>query len=93
MRRIQATKSGCVYKYRRYDSVEFVKVPRVLHVAVIFFKSMYNGNIQSWGWAKYRYRQFIENNFQQAKSAAIKALDSESCPVDVIRRFINRSWR
>lgn len=44
-----------------------------------------------WGWAKYRYRQVDKNTFQQAKDAAIQALDS--CPAEVIRRFINRSWR
>ncbi|KAF8812735.1 hypothetical protein BYT27DRAFT_7220844 [Phlegmacium glaucopus] len=31
------------------------------------------------------------NKFQQAKDAAIKALDS--CPIDVIRCFINCSWQ
>ena len=29
--------------------------------------------------------------FEDAKQAAFTALDS--CPVDVIRRFVNRSWR
>ena len=32
-----------------------------------------------------------QNTFQQAKEAALAALDG--CPVEVIRRFINRSWR
>jgi hypothetical protein len=47
--------------------------------------------LQYWGWAKYRYRQVDKNTFQQAKDAASQALDA--CPVEVIRRFINRSWR
>ena len=47
--------------------------------------------MQYWGWAKYRYRQYDKNTFQQAKDAAKKALDA--CPVEVIQRFINRSWR
>ena len=44
-----------------------------------------------WGWAKYCYQQIDKNNFQQAKDAAIKSINS--CPVDVIQRFINQSWR
>ena len=47
--------------------------------------------LQYWGWAKYQYRQVDKNTFQQAKDAALEALNS--CPVEVIRRFINRSWR
>ncbi|KIK02027.1 hypothetical protein K443DRAFT_6441 [Laccaria amethystina LaAM-08-1] len=31
-----------------------------------------------------------KNTFQQAKEAALAALDG--CPVKVIRQFINRSW-
>ena len=44
---------------------------------------------QYWGWAKYQYRQVDKNTFQQAKDAALEALNS--CPVEVIWRFINRS--
>ncbi|KIL54192.1 hypothetical protein M378DRAFT_188729 [Amanita muscaria Koide BX008] len=44
-----------------------------------------------WGWVKYRYRQVPKPRFDDAKKAAIKALDE--CPSDVIRKFINRSWR
>ncbi|RXW24341.1 hypothetical protein EST38_g1508 [Candolleomyces aberdarensis] len=44
-----------------------------------------------WGWAKYRYRQMEKRTFEDAKKAAIQCLDA--CPADVIRRFINRSWR
>lgn len=48
-------------------------------------------NLQYWGWAKYRYREVPKINFAAAKVAALKALDS--CPIEVIHRFINRSWR
>lgn len=44
-----------------------------------------------WGWIKYRYRQVPKKSFEDAKKTAIAALDA--CPVDVIRRFINRAWR
>ncbi|KAJ3507789.1 hypothetical protein NMY22_g16822 [Coprinellus aureogranulatus] len=44
-----------------------------------------------WGWAKYRYRQEQKPTFAHAKLAAEKWLDA--CPADVIRRFVNRSWR
>jgi len=47
--------------------------------------------LQYWGWVKYRYRQVQKKTFEDAKNAALAALDS--CPVDVIRKFINRSWR
>ncbi|KIL70111.1 hypothetical protein M378DRAFT_96383, partial [Amanita muscaria Koide BX008] len=44
-----------------------------------------------WGWVKYRYRETPKNGFADAKLQAIKYLDA--CPDDVIRRFINRSFR
>ncbi|TFK63428.1 hypothetical protein BDN72DRAFT_882113 [Pluteus cervinus] len=44
-----------------------------------------------WGWAKYRYREEPKENFAAAKVAAEKYLDA--CPAEVIRRFINRSFR
>ncbi|KIJ31504.1 hypothetical protein M422DRAFT_185786, partial [Sphaerobolus stellatus SS14] len=44
-----------------------------------------------WGWAKYRYRQIQKTTFEQAKAAIIQYLDA--CPMDVIHRFINCSWR
>ncbi|KIK04074.1 hypothetical protein K443DRAFT_4890 [Laccaria amethystina LaAM-08-1] len=37
------------------------------------------------GWAKCQYRQVDKNTFQQAKEAALAALDG--CPIKVIRRF------
>jgi hypothetical protein len=46
---------------------------------------------QYWGWVKYRYRQVPKKTFEDAKKATFDALDS--CPTDVIRRFMNRSWR
>lgn len=47
--------------------------------------------LQYWGWAKYRYREANKANFAEAKQAVQLYLNA--CPVDVIRRFINRSWR
>ncbi|EAU92024.2 hypothetical protein CC1G_06011 [Coprinopsis cinerea okayama7 len=44
-----------------------------------------------WGWVKFRYRQMAKPNFEAAKKAALSCLNA--CPKDVIRRFINRSWR
>ncbi|CDO78034.1 hypothetical protein BN946_scf184648.g6 [Trametes cinnabarina] len=44
-----------------------------------------------WGWCKYRYREVIKKNFEHAKQVALQVLDS--CPTEVIRRFINKSWR
>lgn len=32
-----------------------------------------------------------KNTFDQAKRAALECLDA--CPSDVIRKFVNRSWR
>ena len=42
-----------------------------------------------WGWFKYRYREHDKPNFQAVKDAAVKYLNA--CPLDVLRRFINRS--
>lgn len=48
--------------------------------------------LKYWGWCKYRYREVDKSaGFKAAKEAAIQYLDA--CPTDVIRRFINRSWR
>ncbi|TFK80727.1 hypothetical protein K466DRAFT_636180 [Polyporus arcularius HHB13444] len=44
-----------------------------------------------WGWSKYRYREVVKKNFDDAKQVALNALNS--CPTDVIRRFIRKSWR
>jgi hypothetical protein len=46
--------------------------------------------VQYWGWAKYRYWEEEKKNFEQAKAAAIKWLDT--CPPEVIRKFISHSW-
>ena len=46
---------------------------------------------QYWGWAKYRYREANKISFAEAKEAVRLYLDA--CPNEVIRRFINRSWR
>jgi hypothetical protein len=40
---------------------------------------------------KFRYREEPKPKFADAKAAALKWLDG--CPDEVIRRFINRSWR
>ena len=47
--------------------------------------------LQYWGWAKYRYRQVNKNMFKEAKDTAEDALNT--CPIKVIRCFINRSLR
>jgi hypothetical protein len=47
--------------------------------------------LKYWGWCKYRYRDEEKKNFAAAKQIAKKYLDA--CPVEVIRRFINRTWR
>ena len=47
--------------------------------------------IKYWGWCKYRYREHPKANFAAAKERALQVLDA--CPVEVIRRFINRSGR
>jgi hypothetical protein len=47
--------------------------------------------LQYWGWVKYRYREEEKAKFEDAKAAALKWLNA--CPDEVIRRFINRSWR
>jgi hypothetical protein len=47
--------------------------------------------LQYWGWCKYRYREVDKKTFQDAKDTAKQYL--EACPTEVIRRFINRSWR
>jgi hypothetical protein len=46
---------------------------------------------QYWGWCKYRYRDVPKKNFEDAKKTAIECLDA--CPTDIIRKFVNRSWR
>ena len=48
-------------------------------------------SVQYWGWCKHRYRQVYKETFGDAKRIARESLDA--CPVDVIRRFFNRSWR
>ncbi|PCH36576.1 hypothetical protein WOLCODRAFT_82413, partial [Wolfiporia cocos MD-104 SS10] len=44
-----------------------------------------------WGWCKHRYREISKPNFSVAKRVALEVLNS--CPIEVIRRFINHSWR
>jgi hypothetical protein len=46
---------------------------------------------QYWGWVKYSYREEPKARFADAKTATIKWLDV--CPVEVIWRFVNRSWQ
>ena len=50
-----------------------------------------HSKIQYWGWCKYRYREYPKANFKAAKERALQVLDA--CPIEVIRRFINRSGR
>ncbi|EPS96033.1 hypothetical protein FOMPIDRAFT_61768 [Fomitopsis schrenkii] len=44
-----------------------------------------------WSWAQYRYREIYKEKFEDAKRVALECLDA--CPVEVIHRFFNRSWR
>ncbi|OCH84954.1 hypothetical protein OBBRIDRAFT_740697, partial [Obba rivulosa] len=44
-----------------------------------------------WGWCKYRYYKVVKKNFEDAKHIALSMLNT--CPLDAIQRFINRSWR
>ncbi|KAF9508898.1 hypothetical protein BS47DRAFT_1384569 [Hydnum rufescens UP504] len=44
-----------------------------------------------WGYAKYRYRGVFKNTFADAKAAVLSSL--QSCPLDTLRHFINRTWR
>jgi hypothetical protein len=46
---------------------------------------------QYWGWCKYRYREVPKKTFAEAKALVLEYLNA--CPVEVIRRFVNRSWR
>lgn len=46
---------------------------------------------QYWGWCKYRYREISKRTFAEAQRIALEKLNA--CPTEVIRRFINRSWR
>jgi hypothetical protein len=48
-------------------------------------------SIKYWGWVKYRYRESPKQSFAQAKEVALQYLNV--CPTNVIRQFINRSWR
>jgi len=61
------------------------------HEMRIGFHLNFDTEKRSWGWCKYRYRQAPKSQFEQAKKAAFTAFDA--CPADVIRHFINRSWR
>ncbi|KZT68737.1 hypothetical protein DAEQUDRAFT_745617 [Daedalea quercina L-15889] len=44
-----------------------------------------------WGWCKYRYHEVYKAKFEDAKRVALECLNA--CPVEVIQRFFNRSWR
>lgn len=44
-----------------------------------------------WGYCKARYRQVIKTGFKHAKQEVLIALNS--CPIDTMRRFCNRSFR
>ena len=52
---------------------------------------MANYGKQYWGWCKQRYRDVPKTRFDEAKRVAHESLDA--CPVEVIWRFFNRSWR
>ena len=44
-----------------------------------------------WGWCKYHYQEHPKAKIPEAKAWAIEVLNS--CPPNVIWRFINQSWR
>ena len=48
-------------------------------------------HVQYWGWCKQQYRQIYKDKFDDAKRLTRECLDA--CPVNVIQRFFNRSWR
>ena len=45
------------------------------------------GALKYWGWAKYRYCQVVKKTFEDAKKAALDALDTY--PTDTIKWFCN----
>jgi len=47
--------------------------------------------LQYWGWAKHRYREVYKDRLDAAKKIARESLDA--CPVEVVWRFFNCSWR
>jgi hypothetical protein len=47
--------------------------------------------VQYWGWCKYQYREVPKKTFAEAKGLTLEKL--YACPTDVIRQFINCSWR
>jgi len=44
-----------------------------------------------WGWCKYQYWEHSKSTFTQAKTCTLEVLNS--CPMDVIWRFINWAWK
>jgi hypothetical protein len=74
---------------------ELNPIEMVSSISLIVFSHLYlttnAPKLQYWGWCKYRYREMPKKTFDDAKRAAYECLDA--CPINVIRRFVNRSWR
>jgi hypothetical protein len=60
----------------------------LIFILIIFANAF---NEQYWGWCKHRYREIFKEHFDAAKKVVHDCLNA--CPIDVIRRFFNRSWR
>ena len=63
-------------------------------VSYIFLRNkliLVSTSLKYWGWVKYRYRELPKQTFAKAKEIALQYLNV--CPTNVIRQFINRSWR
>ena len=67
------------------NPVEMVSSDPVNFITMLIYKSKY------WGWCKYRYREYPKATFAEAKECALEVLDT--CPKEVIQKFINRSLR
>jgi len=57
----------------------------------IYSHTLANYWIQYWGWCKQQYRDVSKDRLDVAKRVTHECLDK--CPVEVIRRFFNKSWR
>ncbi|ESK81211.1 hypothetical protein Moror_2257 [Moniliophthora roreri MCA 2997] len=68
-----------------------LKIEQAGHYCIFLPKFHCELNPIEMGWVKYRYWEIPKKNFQEAKDAMLECLDS--CPTDVIQRFINQSWR
>ena len=58
---------------------------------ILFFGLHPPNEFEYWGWVKYQYHEVPNKTLQEAHTLAVEKLDV--CPRDVIRQFINHSWR